>query len=397
MYYVASVIKRHVLFALLLTHTTYLFACVLMLPCIDSREFCGDYQFSRVPSEDISVGVEDADLVLYVSGTPSSRFCSFETLAVAVACNFDSFDRPTAGAINVCLSGVELKSDGTADAAVIRDNVDVLIHECAHVLGMTSNSYRFFRDPVTGNPLTPRPFKTSTVTCVDGKTRSLNLPANNTLKFFNASNGQLAGFIVTPKIRAVVRNQFNCRSLAGAQLENQPTGADSCYGDHWDERQYYDEALSGVISPTTNYLSPMTLALFEDSGWYKANYTQATIAPWGLAAGCNFALGPCLVTADDGTVQVPDYGKGFFCNDKSEKGCSAGHTHKMACTIDDYNDIVPRDLPLPRFQYFPGSPTLGGPRHADFCPLFGSTYNGLKIEQLDCRESTNANTYNLYR
>ena len=92
---------------------------------LDNREYCGDYEFTRVPSEHISDGLEGADLVLYVSGTPSSRFCSFQTLAVAVACNFDQFDRPTAGAINVCLSTVELDSDGTASPAVIQDNVDV--------------------------------------------------------------------------------------------------------------------------------------------------------------------------------------------------------------------------------------------------------------------------------
>lgn len=49
---------------------------------LDNREYCGDYEFTRVPSEHISQGIEDADLILYVSGTPSSRFCSFQTLYV---------------------------------------------------------------------------------------------------------------------------------------------------------------------------------------------------------------------------------------------------------------------------------------------------------------------------
>jgi leishmanolysin-like peptidase len=64
--------------------------------------------------------------------------------------------------------------------------------------------------------------------------------------------------IVTPKVQVVVRNHFNCSDLEGAQLENQPTGASSCTGDHWDERQYYPESLSGVISPTTVILSPLS-------------------------------------------------------------------------------------------------------------------------------------------
>jgi Leishmanolysin len=47
---------------------------------LDNREYCGDYEFTRVPSEHISQGVEGTDLILYVSGTPSSRFCSYQTL-----------------------------------------------------------------------------------------------------------------------------------------------------------------------------------------------------------------------------------------------------------------------------------------------------------------------------
>jgi hypothetical protein len=204
---------------------------------LDNRAYCGDSEFTEVPTEHISNGVANTDLILYVSGTPSSRFCSGSTLAVAVACNFDQFDRPTAGSINFCLDQINLDSDGTASDAIIQDNVDVAIHETAHVLGMSSNSYRFFWDSETGKPRTERPFTTSTVTCVDGQTRTLILPSENTMKFFLAENGQRYASIVTPKVRTVARNQFNCQSLAGAQLENQPTGSDSCTGDHWDERQ----------------------------------------------------------------------------------------------------------------------------------------------------------------
>ena len=69
---------------------------------LQGRLYCGDTEFSKVPAEDIANGVPDADLVLYVSGAPSARFCGPSTLAVAVACNFDQFDRPTAGKFCVC-------------------------------------------------------------------------------------------------------------------------------------------------------------------------------------------------------------------------------------------------------------------------------------------------------
>jgi leishmanolysin-like peptidase len=363
---------------------------------LENREYCGDSEFTKVPTDHVSTGVADVDLILYVSGTPSTRFCQGTTLAVAVACNFDQFDRPTAGAINVCMDRIELDEDGTASPTIVEDNVDVLIHEVAHVLGHSSNSYRFYWDSETGTERTPRPFESSTVTCVDDVQRSLILPDENTMKFFQSENGQRYAAIVTPKVRAIARNQFNCQSLEGAKLENQPTGSDSCTGDHWDERDYYPEALSGVISPTTNILSHLTLALFEDSGWYRANYTQGQMNPWGLGAGCDFVNGPCVTTDSTGAAVVPPYGEGYFCTDAATRGCSPALTHKLACSMIDYFYIQPQTLPESRFQYFSDEPTMGGPRQADFCPLFGSTYGGLDVEQLACADTANADALNIY-
>lgn len=221
---------------------------------LDSFAYCGDAEFTEVPNEHKSTGVENTDLLLYVSGSSSERFCPERTLAVAVPCNFDQYDRPTAGAINVCLGGIVLNSDGTSAPEVVQDYIDVTIHEVAHVLGHSTNSYRFFRNPDTGDPLTERPFTERTVTCVDGVERTLVLPDENTMLMEVDNKGRRYATIVTPKVQAVARNQFNCPTLAGAQLENQPTRSESCTGDHWDERLFYPEALSAVISPTTNVL-----------------------------------------------------------------------------------------------------------------------------------------------
>jgi hypothetical protein len=365
---------------------------------LDGRIYCGDSEFTEVPAQHISTGISDTDLILYVSGTPSSRFCSGTTLAVAVACNFDQYDRPTAGAINVCLDQIEIDADGTASASIVEDNVDVLVHEVAHVLGHSSNSYRYYWDADTGTERTPRPFQSRTVTCVDDVERELILPAEDTMKFFQADNGQRYAAIVTPKVKAVARNQFDCQSLQGAKLENQPTGDDSCTGDHWDEHDFYPEALSGVISPTTNILSHLTLALMEDSGWYKANYTMGGANPWGLGAGCDFVEKPCLNSdPSSGQVSIPEYSKGYFCMEGSKPGCSPALTHKMACTVLDYFYILPRTLPEERFQYFPEDPTKGGPRQADYCPVMGSTYKGLDAEGLSCSNPRNAELLNIYR
>ena len=220
--------------------------------------YCGHNQFTKVPNEHITNGIADTDIILYISASPSATFCGPSTLAVAVSCNSDQYDRPTAGAINFCLDQIKLDNEGTAHPSVIQDNVDVAIHEAAHVFGMSSNSYKYFWDSVDIKPRTPRPFPKTTVECVDGATRTLKIPSEDTLKFVNADNGQRHALIVTPKVRAVARNHFNCQSLDGAQLENQPTGANSCTGDHWDERLFYPESLSGIVSPTSVILSPLS-------------------------------------------------------------------------------------------------------------------------------------------
>lgn len=39
--------------------------------------------------------------------------------------------------------------------------------------------------------------------------------------------------------------------------------------------------------------SRITLALMEDTGWYKANYSMASPLTWGRNLGCNFVKKSC--------------------------------------------------------------------------------------------------------
>lgn len=168
--------------------------------------------------------------------------------------------------------------------------------------------------------------------------------------------------------------------------QNQPTGS-SCTGDHWDERLFYPESLSGVVSPTTNVLSPLTLALMEDSGWYAANYSKANVSPWGHGVGCDFARKPCLELGTDGETTVPDYSRGYFCTKASDRGCSPTHNYKMACFFRDYGLSSTSQAPPAHFQYF-SNPSLGGLKTADYCPIFGDNYKS-SVHDLDCRDPAN--------
>jgi len=162
--------------------------------------------------------------------------------------------------------------------------------------------------------------------------------------------------VVLPTVRQVAKNQFNCPTLEGARLENQPTSMEDCTGSHWDERSWFTEVMSPIYDKKGAYFSPLTLALLEDTGWYKSNFNVAENSPFGLGAGCDFVNSDCIV--DDA---VPDYGRGFFCDDKTDAvHCGPSHQYKTVCDLFYTNPDRPyfSDKRLgPKFNF------------ADFCPM----------------------------
>jgi hypothetical protein len=76
-----------------------------------------------------------------------------------------------------------------------------------------------------------------------------------------------------------------------------------------------------------NIMSHLTLALFENSGWYRANFVQNQMNPWRLGAGCDFVDQLCMTSDSTGAANVPPYGAGYFCTDSSALGCSPALTH----------------------------------------------------------------------
>jgi len=351
---------------------------------LSEDQFCGDEELSPVPSSHMTSGISNTDLALYVSASSSSRFCSSSTLVLAIACNFDQYDRPTAGAINFCIDQVKVDDEGFSTKLFTDEIVGATIYEIGHILGISSNSFPFFYDSISGLPRTHRPVQRREITCVDGSTRFGLIPSENTLQFFSDMNSQRYAAIVTPKVITVARNHFNCQSLMGVPLENQPQSS-SCTGDQWEQRLFYPESLGDVNLPNSGILSPLSLALLEDSGWYIADYAVAQVSTWGHGAGCDFVNGKCLQTSSDGMPVVPDYARGYFCNKFKERGCSSTHTHKLACTMIDYSLKFPFS-PIPtNYQYFPMQSKKGGPKQADYCPVYGFAFKDSDIDELDCR------------
>jgi hypothetical protein len=59
-------------------------------------------------------------------------------------------------------------------------------------------------------------------------------------------------------------------------------------GSRWDQTFLFNDLLSNVLVGDNHVLTKITLSVFEDSGWYKPNYSFAEDTLWGKNQGCNF-------------------------------------------------------------------------------------------------------------
>jgi len=309
-------------------------------------------------------------------------------LAFASNCLVDQFDRPVAGFTGICFDSIDLNSKISK-----RRSLETVIHEFAHILGVNAADMPYFRDSITGEPFTPRPIQKQSVECVDGKTRIIEMPSNNTVREYWTDKGEHVFEVVTERVAQVARNQFNCSKMMGAKLENQPTRIDACFGSHWEHRHYNSEFLTAVATTTYQVLSPLTLALLEDSGWYRPNYAAAKVSSFGHGAGCDFVYGDCIV---DG--KAPTYSEGIFCTEKEQFGCGPAHRSVAACDLREYQHDIDEE-----YQYFNDSRLGGTLRQLDYCPTYSITnfitksdktqniFEEYVVYQLDCTDPNSQN------
>ncbi|KAI6188010.1 hypothetical protein M3Y98_00307400 [Aphelenchoides besseyi] len=96
--------------------------------------------------------------------------------------------------------------------------------------------------------------------------------------------------VTSKRVVEEVRRHFNCSSLLGAELEDQGGFGTSLV--HWEKRLFENEAMTGTHTQDPIY-SRITLALFEDSGWYDVSYDAAEVLDFGRNLGCDFAKMTC--------------------------------------------------------------------------------------------------------
>lgn len=302
----------------------------------------------------------DTDFVLFYSVTDEGCGCTGTgsgTLAYAAPCQVDQLGRPVVGIANFCscqLAGL----DPVADYDMW---FYTFVHEVTHALVFSPSLYDDFivEDPGCGaesNLPTGWCKYTSTPNQLSVTTTDTN------------DRAQTLTYIRTPKVTAWARGHYACDTMIGMELENQ--GGAGTTGSHWETRLTHNEYMTGAIKLRPS-ISALTLALFDDSGWYKAESSFAENFLWGKDAGCAFVEDTCI---DTSTGAVVAGGEAEFCleSQTSPSKCSHDHRSISYCAAGVYQS----DLPT-QFQYF-DNPRMGGAIQLyDYCPVIVEFSNGL--------------------
>ena len=105
-------------------------------------------------------------------------------------------------------------------------------------------------------------------------------------------NGLVRYYINSPKVLEVAKKYFNCQDIDGVELEE--SGGSGTVGSHWEARILLGEYMNGVVYPEEEAISEFTLALLEDTGFYKPNYYTGGLMRFGKGKGCDFVKKRCV-------------------------------------------------------------------------------------------------------
>ncbi|XP_055902649.1 leishmanolysin-like peptidase isoform X2 [Eupeodes corollae] len=242
------------------------------------------------PTTQRGQGIQNADFVFYVSARQTERCHKGLTVAYAAHCQQEAaLDRPIAGHANLCPDSISTKPQE------LQTLLSTVKHEILHALGFSVSLYAFFRDE-HGEPRTPRksdtgkPYLNEKLQIHQWSDKTIRKIVRDKWSVRGGTIRKVVDMMVTPRVVEETRKHFNCPDLEGAELEDQ--GGEGTALTHWEKRILENEAMTGTHTQSPVF-SRITLALMEDSGWYKANFSMASPLSWGKGLGCTFAMRSC--------------------------------------------------------------------------------------------------------
>ena len=165
-------------------------------------------------------------------------------------------------------------------------------------------------------------------------------------------NGLKRKIYSSPKVLEKAKKHFKCDSIEGIELENQ--GESESIGSHWESRIMLGDYMIAVDYNDV-VISEITLAMFEDSGWYSVNYYTGGLFRFGKGEGCSFLYNKCIID------NKSNFGR-EFCVNSNENTCSSNNLSRGKCFLNQYNNIPEK------YNYF-NNENLGGFLYTDYCPI----------------------------
>jgi len=213
---------------------------------------------------------------------------------------------------------------------------EVILHELTHALGFLYTMFPYYPNGAEG---------TYTKANIRGVERTI---------------------IKTPKVLEVAKKYFNCESITGIELEDQ--GGMGSALSHWEQRILLGDYMGAVIYQEEMVISEITLALLEDSGWYKINYYTGGLMRFGKNKGCDFIQNNCL----DSYYNTQFENEFFDYNERYSPSCSAGRQSRTYAILNIYDKVMDDNYWYNFIYDYGGSIYYSGSMYTtDYCPTHG--------------------------
>ena len=147
--------------------------------------------------------------------------------------------------------------------------------------------------------------------------------------------------------------------IKGVELEEN----NATLGVHWESRILLGEYMTSEVYQDELYISEITLALLEDSGWYQVNYYTGGLMRFGKNKGCKFVEEKCVQNFKIDPNFENEFFDSIYSNYDFDSSCSSGRQSRAYFSFTKYITLIPD-----YYRYF-NNESLGGYNMADYCPV----------------------------
>ena len=284
------------------------------------------YNNSLIPEYIQRKGVP-SDFILFV--TVTSDIDKDEAEAWGYNCANNRYDnRPICGIVALNKNRVNFSKQNWK-----KYYTNLMFHEISHALLFSPFLWSYFWDDINKK----------------------TIDRNKVIKHIETSDGFKKSLIITPNVIKTAKKHFNCnKNFEGIELEDHGSFGTSI--SHWESKIMLGDYM--IAEPFDDIaISEISLAFFEDSGWYKTNKYTGGLFKFGLNSGCDIFDKKCINL--NKKSNFPD----FYCDIAGKPSCMVGKHSKGKCSINSYKNIIDE-----RFTYFDNR-YVGGFVTADYCPV----------------------------